>query len=244
MSGHLTKKIIVVTIFAIAMGFLEAIVVVYVRELYYPDGFSFPLQMIPTKIFTIELVRELTTLIMLLSIGLLAGKKPIEKFSWFLFTFGIWDITYYLALKIFLDWPASLLTWDILFLIPVTWIGPVLAPVLCSLTMILFAMLVIVPGDKNQSVKITRSSWILIILGAIVIFISFVFDYAGLMIREGYFTKGGPSLLDPGFIDAVFTYIPDKFKWWLFIIGEVLIILAIGNMIYRLRNYIYSKSRI
>ena len=241
MSGYLTKKIIVVTIFAIAMGFLEAIVVVYVRELYYPEGFSFPLQMMPTKIFTIELVRELCTLIMLLSIGLLAGKRPIDKFSWFLFTFGIWDITYYLALKIFLDWPATLLTWDILFLIPVTWIGPVLAPVLCSLTMILFSLLVIVPGYKDQSVKPTRLSWVLIILGAIVIFISFVFDYTGLMIREGYFTKGGPSLLDPGFIDAVFTYIPDKFKWWLFIIGEGLIILAIGNMIYQLRYSAHSK---
>lgn len=241
MSGYLTKKIIVVTIFAIAMGFLEAIVVVYVRELYYPDGFSFPLQMMPPKIFTIELVRELTTLIMLISIGLLVGNRPIEKFSWFLFTFGIWDITYYLALKIFLDWPVSLLTWDILFLLPVTWIGPVLAPVICSLTMILFSLLVIVPGYKDQFVKLTRLSWVLIIFGAIVIFISFVFDYTGLMILEGYFTKGGPSLSDPGFIDAVFTYIPDKFKWWLFIIGEGLIILAIGNMIYQHKYSAHSK---
>ena len=29
-------------IFAVSMGFLEAIVVVYIRELYYPDGFRFP----------------------------------------------------------------------------------------------------------------------------------------------------------------------------------------------------------
>lgn len=137
MKTEITRKLWIVLFFAIAMGFLEAIVVVYVRELYYPEGFRFPLKLIPPRIFSIELVRELTTLIMLAGIGLLAGKTKSGKFAWFLVNFGIWDITYYLALKIFLDWPESLHTWDILFLIPVTWIGPVLAPVICSVTMIL-----------------------------------------------------------------------------------------------------------
>lgn len=236
MSGSLRKKILVIALFAIAMGFLEAVVVVYVRELYYPDGFSFPLKLIPTKIFTTELVRELTTLIMLLSIGLLAGKRPIEKFSWFLFTFGIWDINYYIALKIFLDWPASLMTWDILFLIPVTWIGPVLAPVICSLTMVVFAMLVIVPVDRNNTVQVDRFTWVFTILGAVIIFISFIYDYTALMLSEGYFSRGGPSLLDPGFIEVIASYIPDKFKWWLFILGEGLIGFAVVRLFHKNKN--------
>jgi hypothetical protein len=236
MKTELSKKLWIVMVFAAAMGFLEAIVVVYVRELYYPDGFRFPLEMIPPKIFTIELVRELTTLIMLLGIGMLAGKTKTGKFAWFLFTFGIWDITYYIALKVFLNWPESLLTWDILFLIPVTWIGPVLAPVICSLTMILFGLLIIIPENKNKDIKPSQITWGLTILGSVIIFTSFIYDYTGLMKSEGYFTKGGPSLLDPGFIDAITSYIPEKFKWWIFITGEVLIFAAIGKMFYRLKN--------
>ncbi|RLD32459.1 MAG: hypothetical protein DRI73_07010 [Bacteroidetes bacterium] len=236
MRSSLIQKLWIIIAFAIAMGFLEAIVVVYVRELYYPEGFRFPLKLLPPKIFNIELIRELTTLIMLASIGMLAGKTKTGKFAWFLLTFGIWDISYYAALKIFLGWPASLLTWDILFLIPVTWIGPVLAPVICSLTMILFGLLVINPGDENQYVKPNRLSWGLTMLGALIIFTSFILEYTCLMVSEGYFMKGGPSLFDPGFIEAVTSYIPGKFKWGLFITGEILIILSLIPMIYQAKN--------
>ncbi len=236
MKSALIRKLWIVIAFAIAMGFLEAIVVVYIREIYYPEGFSFPLKLIPPKIFTIELVRELATLVMLVSIGMLAGKTKPEKFAWFLFSFGIWDITYYAALKIFLDWPASLLTWDILFLVPVTWIGPVLAPVICSITMILFGLLIIIPENKNQYVKPSCLAWSLIILGALIIFTSFILDYTLLMVSEGYFMKDGPSLFNPGFIEAVTSYIPHKFNWGLFIIGEVLILLGMIQMIFQAKN--------
>ena len=232
-SISLKKKIFIVSLFAIAMGFLEAIVVVYIRELYYPGGFVFPLKLIPTNIFTLELVRELTTLIMLGCIGILIGRTPIEKFSWFLFTFGVWDIFYYVALKILINWPASILTWDILFLIPVTWIGPVLAPVICSITIIFLSLAVVLLSEKNYIVKIYRVSWILIICGAVIIFISFIHDYTGLLIREGYFSKGGPSLLDPGLADAITSFIPHRFHWGIFVIGEVLILAGIVWTIYK-----------
>ncbi|MCD6596048.1 MAG: hypothetical protein J7L04_00065 [Bacteroidales bacterium] len=233
MKSTLIGKLWIIIAFAIAMGFLEAIVVVYVREIYYPEGFRFPLKLIPPKIFSIELIRELTTLVMLASIGMLAGKTKTGKFAWFLLTFGIWDITYYVALKIFLDWPASLLTWDILFLVPVTWIGPVLAPIICSITMILFGLLIIIPENKNQYVKPSRLAWGLIILGALIIFTSFILDYTLLMVSEGYFIKGGPSFFDPGFIEAVTSYIPEKFKWGLFMTGEIFILLSLIQMVYQ-----------
>ena len=38
------KKIGIVAIFAIAMGFLEAVIVIYLRKIYYPLGFNFPLK--------------------------------------------------------------------------------------------------------------------------------------------------------------------------------------------------------
>jgi len=214
-----------VAIFAIAMGFLEAIVVVYIRELYYPQGFSFPLELLPPRIFVIELVREFSTMIMLLSIGFLIGKSALEKFSWFLFSFGVWDIFYYVALKLFLDWPESFLTWDILFLIPITWIGPVLAPLICSLTMIFFALSVF---TRIKTPKIINPVfWYPILIGAGLIFSSFIFDYTKLLIGEGYFSSGGPSLFDLGFTKAILSYIPEKFQWGLFLTGELLVIFSI-----------------
>ena len=138
---HAYSKYTALIIFAVAMGFLEAIVVVYVRELYYPEGFAFPLKELPPAIILIELIREFTTMLMLGSVAWISGKIFLKRLSVFLFLFGIWDIIYYLALKIFLDWPESLLTWDILFLIPIAWVGPVLAPVICSIIMILMSLL-------------------------------------------------------------------------------------------------------
>jgi hypothetical protein len=132
-----------IAVFAIAMGFLEAIVVVYLRELYYPDGFEFPLRLMSADLVRAEWIREIATLVMLAGIGIIAGRNGLQRLFYALFAFGVWDIFYYVALKLLLGWPASLLTWDLLFLIPVSWLGPVLAPAINSLTMILMAMLFI-----------------------------------------------------------------------------------------------------
>ena len=90
------NKISIVTIFAIAMGFLEAVVVVYLRKLYYPNGFNFPLKgFIDPSIISIEWVREFATIVMLITIAMLAGKKLYERFAYFIYVFAIWDIFYY-----------------------------------------------------------------------------------------------------------------------------------------------------
>ena len=124
------------TIFATAFGVVEGAVVVYLRELYYPEGFAFPLKEMAPRILAIEIVREAATLVLLLGVAILAQRRPVRRFAVFAFCFGVWDITYYLALKALLGWPPGLLTWDILFLIPLPWTGPVLAPVLVSLALI------------------------------------------------------------------------------------------------------------
>ena len=219
-------KLTVITAFAIAMGFLEAVVVVYLREIYYPDGFDFPLTMIEPRIFRIELVRELTTLVMLVSIGLLAGKSKNEKFALFLFTFGVWDIFYYLGLKLFLNWPASLHTWDILFLIPVTWIGPVLAPVICSLTMIVLGTGISWIESKGRQLTFGRTAWMAILSGAFLIFISFIEDYSLLLYDTGFFS-GKLLPTEPGFVDAITTYVPESFNWFLFGFGELLVVVGV-----------------
>ena len=42
-SHTILNKVLALTLFSIAMGLLEAVVVMYLRELYYPAGFAFPL---------------------------------------------------------------------------------------------------------------------------------------------------------------------------------------------------------
>src|SRR5258707_7052052 len=112
------KTLWIVTIFSIAMAALESAVVVYLRALYYPDGFTVALRMIDPQILLIEIAREAATLIMLIGVACLAGKNFKDRFAYFLLSFGVWDIFYYAWLKAFINWPASIFDWDILFMIP------------------------------------------------------------------------------------------------------------------------------
>ena len=220
------KKLIIVGIFSIAMGFLEGIVVVYLRALYYPNGFAFPLTNIPAHIIRIELVREVSTIIMLVSIGIIAGKNSIQKFAYFIYAFGVWDIFYYVALKIFLNWPPSLLTWDILFLIPITWVGPVMAPVICSLTMILLSYVIIFFNNKIE--KIQSTEWLLIILGAISILVTYLWDFSKLIIEKGLLSQLNSLDTNSEFQKIVSAYVPVTFNWYLFGMGELLILCAVA----------------
>ncbi len=216
-------------LFATAMGFLEAIVVVYVRELYYPNGFIFPLKILPPTIVLIELVREACTLVMLLSVAALIVKPYLRRLAVFLFLFGVWDIVYYVGLKLFLNWPESFLTWDILFLIPITWVGPVLAPVVCSVVMIVMAVFIDFNFRRYRLKVVKWNEWLLIYSGALVILYTFMFDF-GKLIIDGHFLSGFLALpKNPEFLLIMTSYVPTHYKWGWFFIGIGLIV--IGNLL-------------
>ena len=226
-SSEIINKIWKTAVFALAMGFFEAILVIYLRELYYPEGFEFPLNLIDPDILFFELIRELATILMLVCIGLLAGKTGLQKFGFFLFSFAVWDLFYYCGLKILIGWPDSLLTWDILFLIPITWIGPVLAPVICSFSMIYMAVLLFAGETAKKHFKLISHEWVLIISGAVIIFISFIRDYTQLLVRGGYLNKLSSLTTNQDFIHDLISYMPENFKWGVFLLGVVLIISAL-----------------
>lgn len=218
-------------IFAVSMGFLEAIVVVYLRDIYYPEGFQFPLHTFDQHILIVELIRELSILIMLVAIGLLAGRTIQQKFAYFLYTFAIWDIFYYVALKLLLNWPPSLLTWDLLFLIPITWVGPVISPIICSLTMILLAMVILFVKKDGKPVKWKLLNWIFIITGATIIFATFIWDYSNILIKGGFLGDLTNLAENESFLEIITTYIPVRFKWGLFWLGEILILISISLLV-------------
>jgi hypothetical protein len=223
----LRGKIIVITAFAIAMGFLESAVVVYMREILYPEGFGFPLSPIPVSLAVTELLREVATLVMLVTIGIIAARRFSTGFAWFIYSFAIWDIFYYVFLKLLLGWPESLLTWDVLFLIPTTWTGPVLSPVLVSITMILLAMVILFHARKGTDTRILGREWLGLIVGSIVVIFGFVLDYSQHMLT--HFTL--PEMFqvkNPEVLEVATRYVPLRFPWWIFGIGEVIILGSIG----------------
>src|SRR4051794_12699294 len=116
--------------FAIAMAWVESACVFYIRTMV---GRLEPYQANPLPIDsllgTVELVREAATLLMLLAVGALAGQRWQTRLGYSALAFGVWDISYYVFLAVICGWPKSLFDWDVLFLIPLPWWGPVLAPV-------------------------------------------------------------------------------------------------------------------
>jgi len=127
-----TSRLVWLTAFGVAFGYLEAAVVVYLRMIYYPDGFAFPVALPVDRILGVELGRELATLVMLWAVAWLAGRSGWERFGAFAFLFGVWDIVFYATLWLTLGWPESLLTWDVLFLVPLVWTGPVITALLVA----------------------------------------------------------------------------------------------------------------
>jgi hypothetical protein len=212
------KQLSWLVLFSIAMAFLEAAVVVYLRKIYYPEGFRFPLAMMDPELVIIELLREAATVIMLASVGILAGRSLLQRMSFFLAVFSIWDLFYYIFLKVLLQWPESFFTWDILFLIPVPWVGPVLTPCLISLTMLMLAGVLYYRDQQHTKHRIGILEWGLFILGSQIVILSWTWDY----FRYPAASEAPKEAL------VLFTnYVPTSYSWWMFALGEGLLLFAI-----------------
>jgi hypothetical protein len=210
-------------LFAVAFGYVEAAVVVYLRHVYEPlrealypgrpAGDLFPL--IPmaqlssehVRLLAVELGREAATLLMLAGAGILAARDRRQWIAGFAVSFGVWDITFYVFLKVLVDWPASLLTWDLLFLIPVPWVGPVLAPLIVSAVLIVCGLITLSRDWDGRPIRATPSHWICLVGGALVIIVAFTWNYSTLL-------AGKP---------------PEHFHWILFSMG---LLAGIGTFVH------------
>lgn len=151
------KKYIVLILLATAFGYIEASVVYYLRQIlntnlgYVPISHKILLNLgfitfikpvhsilISTDIMRIETIREAATIVLLVSVAYISGSNFRQRLASFFITFAIWDLSYYLFLKIIDSWPTSLFSKDVYFLIPITWIGPVITPIVASI--IIFAI--------------------------------------------------------------------------------------------------------
>jgi hypothetical protein len=151
------RRLFWLSLFGVAFGYVEAAVVVYLRELYYPQGFGFPLALPVTRVLNVELGREMATLVMLGSVAHLAGRNFWQRLGVFCFLFGVWDLVYYVVLWGVLDWPQTLFTWDILFLLPFIWAGPVITAVLVAVSLIAAGVILLLGSETPNP---DRWAWI------------------------------------------------------------------------------------
>lgn len=176
LTTNMLKRFIIVVIFSIAFGYIEAAVVVYLRAIFHSDGFTFPLEFAidpaSKRILLTEIGREAATLVLILTGAWLFGKNRQQRFAYFLTIFAVWDIFYYIWLEVLINWPASISDWDILFLIPVVWASPVWAPVLISIIMLAFAVIILYRDNLGRPLKVTAMDWLLFIAASLIVVVS------------------------------------------------------------------------
>ena len=193
----MTKQLFWLMVWGVSFGYIEASVVVYLREIYYPEGFTFPVLIIQDHIMLTEVIREAVTLIIIWATVSLAYRNLQSQIAAYIVLFGIWDIFYYIFLKLLLNWPESLYTWDILFLIPSPWVGPVWAPVLVSIGFIYAGTSILLRNHKKHFICFGKGFILLEVVAALLIIVSFII---------------------PGF-SVIEQSIPTHFPWYLFFIG-------------------------
>lgn len=215
------------TTFFIAMAFLESAVVVYLRALFYPQGFEFPIVPMHGILVTTEVFREFATLVMLLAPGALVTRSALERFAWFCFGFGVWDIFYYVWLKVLLDWPSSLMTFDLLFLIPVPWVGPVWAPCVISIGLILLALVILRGRSKGVVHLVDTRAWVLLITGALIMIGSFVLDPWMNAFDLVELQASGSVATDLGTTSG---YVPTTYPWPIFLVGAIVAIAGLTRV--------------
>jgi len=199
---------LIVAIYAVAMAWVESAVVFYLRSMM---GRIEPYQPDPLPVMggfaSVELPREFATLVMLFAVGWLAGRTWRARIGYAAIAFGVWDIFYYIFLKVMCSWPHSLLDWDVLFLLPLPWWGPVLAPVLISLLMILWGTFASQFERTDTPVLSNWRVWVLNLAGAALALYVFMSDAIAAS-RHG--------------LDAIRTMLPQRFDWLAFSVALAL----------------------
>ncbi len=172
------KHFCIAIAFGIAFGYIEAAVVVYLREIFHPEGFTFPMKVfgsspLANRLLWTEIGREVATIVLIFTGAWLFGRNRRQRVAYFLIIFAIWDIFYYVWLKVLLGWPASIMDWDILFLIPVVWASPVLYPVLISITLLAFAMVLLFRRSSAGAYKVAWLDWLMFCVSGVIVVTSF-----------------------------------------------------------------------
>lgn len=168
-------KVACLAAFAVAMAFVEAAAVVYLRQII-GGGPIFPMKEIPATLLVVEISRETATIAMLVLVAVLSVRGGLRRVGAFLLVFAVWDIFYYVWLYATIGWPAGLLDWDVLFLIPFPWVGPVWSVLLISAGMIAFSVRFLGAPEEARFVP-GRWGWASGVAGAGAIVATYILEW-------------------------------------------------------------------
>jgi hypothetical protein len=214
---------LLVVAFAIGMAWVEAASVYYIRAL--TDRIE-PYQADPLPIRgvlgQVEVVREAATLVMLLTLGMLAGRTWSRRLGYTAIAFGVWDIFYYVFLRMISGWPRSLFDWDILFLLPLPWWGPVLAPVCIALLMIVWGTFATQFTDPGPASSVTWTVWGVTVFGVALALCVFMADSLR-TVHQG--------------LDATRQVLPARFHWPVFCMALTLMTAPLAQIAWRRQSY-------
>jgi hypothetical protein len=183
-------------VFALAFGYIEGAVAHYLRMHLYPGGFDDTISLVvDSHTLAVEVGRELCTLLLMVAVAALTRGPFIRRLASFAYVFAIWDLSYYAALWLFEGWPSSLYDWDLLFLVPIPWFSPVLAPMAISAIGIVGAVSVHVILDRRGKLVVPWHGLTLVNAALVAWEVSFM-------------AHQGPH-----------TTFPVHYRWWLFIMG-------------------------
>ncbi len=168
-------RVFLLAAFAAAMAFVEAAVVVYLRALI-GVGPLFPMKDLPPLLLAIEVGREVATLVMLGSVAALSFRGGARRMGAFLLLFSVWDVLFYAWLRTAIGWPVGVTDWDILFLIPLPWVGPVWSVLVICAGMAVFAVLFLrMPGEAPFSPGLR--GWICGAAGAAIVVGNYILEW-------------------------------------------------------------------
>jgi hypothetical protein len=211
-----------VALFALAMAWMEAATVYYLRTLV---GRIDPYQAIPLPIAPelgeAELIREGATLVMLFAVGWLAGWNWRTRLAYTLIAFGVWDIFYYVFLRVLTGWPKTLFDWDVLFLIPLPWWGPVVTPMSIAALMIVWGTLVSQIDQPNSPLRLGLKACGLNVVGVILALYVFMADAIRVL---------------PQGEEALRQMLPRQFNWPLFGLAWLLMAAPVASLVWRIRQ--------
>ncbi len=204
-------------VFSAAMAYVEAAAVVYLRRINGIDTFMINPGRFDAQIAVIELGRELATMVMLFAVGWAAGRNFQSRFGFSIFCFGLWDIFYYVWLRVFVGWPATLLDKDLLFLIPLPWWGPVLAPVLIAALMSAVGARMVILDSREETIHIQPLKWAALAGGILLMLYSFMTDAISIL---------------PADAQTLSQMQPHPFEWLVFLPGFGLVIFAAWGILF------------
>ncbi len=219
------KKLVPLLILGIAFGVIEGSVAIYLRPILSSGKADFAIRVIQPEILTdiqrtvikTEIDREIATIVLIAAAAAVSAASIMHWFSYFVFTFAVWDIFYYIWMSFRIGWPKSLFDWDILFLIPRMWFAPVIVPVIISCFGIVFSVIALRGLDISKKLDVRFYHLVPVSMALILWLVSFL----------NKSVKG-------------MTAFPESYSWVLFVLG---VICALFGGVVMYWDYVFRPKR-